>query len=122
MSKVQQYFKDYPTKTACFETADGTIFHQIGDANLHAASLKNNEVVCHKAVADKAPVPKVEKTERQLAEEKVAQLQTRLQNAKDEKAKDKVQKELDTANAALKALVEADANAPGTGTGDNGAE
>lgn len=44
--KVKSYFKDYPVSDKCFETADGTLFHQEGDANHHqTGTLKSNEPV-----------------------------------------------------------------------------
>ena len=52
MSNVKEYFKDYPGKNQCFETSDGQLFHEKGDANLHAGSLKNDEVKTHKNVED----------------------------------------------------------------------
>jgi hypothetical protein len=48
--KPEQYFKDYPGSEKCFQTSDETIFHQKGDAHLHAKSLKDDEVKEHKAV------------------------------------------------------------------------
>lgn len=58
--KANEYFKDYPGKTKCFETSDGLIFHEKGDAQYHADGLKDNEVVMHK---NKAAVVEVEETE-----------------------------------------------------------
>mgnify|MGYP001274392159 CR=1 FL=1 len=47
MEQVKQYFKDFPTRKECFVTSDGLIFHEKGDANMHAATLENNQVVAH---------------------------------------------------------------------------
>ncbi|WP_346236151.1 hypothetical protein ABDK00_016910 [Niabella insulamsoli] len=47
MSKnIQSYFKDYPGRDKCYETADGIIFHEKGDANMHQSeTLKSKEPV-----------------------------------------------------------------------------
>ncbi|HOZ95399.1 MAG TPA: hypothetical protein PLS07_00620 [Niabella sp.] len=45
-NKVQEYFDSYPGSKECFETADGMLFHQEGDARLHQTStLKETEPV-----------------------------------------------------------------------------
>lgn len=61
--KPEQYFKDYPYKEKCYQTSDEIIFHHKGDAHLHAKSLKDDEVVEHKAVQfiAEAKEPKPEK-------------------------------------------------------------
>lgn len=41
---VKQYFESYPASKKCFQTSDGLIFHQEGDANLHAKSLDSDLV------------------------------------------------------------------------------
>lgn len=48
--KPSEYFKDYPQAKQCFETSDGLIFHQEGDARLHAKTLENDAVKEHKNV------------------------------------------------------------------------
>ena len=50
MSKVQDYFKDFPASERCFETVDGLIFHERGDAKFHADGLNDKEVTEHLAV------------------------------------------------------------------------
>lgn len=46
--KAEQYFKDYPGKKECFQTSDGLIFHEEGDAKLHAQGLEDKEVEKHR--------------------------------------------------------------------------
>lgn len=54
--KPSEYFKDYPQAKECFSTSDGLIFHQEGDARLHAKTLENDKVTEHKKseVSEKA--------------------------------------------------------------------
>lgn len=47
MKQVESYFKSYPNDE-CFTTSDGMVFHKKGDANLHATSLDDKEVIPHK--------------------------------------------------------------------------
>lgn len=54
--KPEQYFKDYPGKQQCFQTADGLIFHEEGDARLHARGLEYEEVARHEREAEPEPV------------------------------------------------------------------
>ncbi|MBS1745448.1 MAG: hypothetical protein JST21_04690 [Bacteroidetes bacterium] len=49
MDKIKTYFKDYPHKEKVFETSDGLMFHEKGDAHLHAQGLKDKEVKEHLA-------------------------------------------------------------------------
>lgn len=66
---VKDYFKDYPSKTECFQTFDGLIFHQEGDANLHAHSLGKKEVLRHRKTVEKVEnVEKVDKTKKKVKE------------------------------------------------------
>lgn len=44
----EEYFKGYPASKKCHQTSDGLIFHQEGDARLHAQSLEDDEVKTHK--------------------------------------------------------------------------
>ncbi len=46
---VKQYFKDYPGSKQCFQTSDSLIFHEEGDARLHAKSLEDKDVKTHQA-------------------------------------------------------------------------
>ncbi len=45
---AKSYFTDHPSKTEVFETSDGLLFHQDGDAALHAKTLKDKEITMHK--------------------------------------------------------------------------
>lgn len=47
MNNVKRYFKDYPASNVVFETNDGLLFHQDGDAALHAKDLKIKTVTTH---------------------------------------------------------------------------
>lgn len=55
MKQVTQYFKDFPGKSKCFTTSDGLVFHENGDANLHATSLDDKEVLEHDAAKYRSP-------------------------------------------------------------------
>ena len=70
MDSVKNYFKDFPASKKCFTTADGLVFHEQGDANLHAASLDDKEVVPHDAAKYAKPA-KEEKAAKKEAGEKV---------------------------------------------------
>lgn len=54
MKKVSEYFEQYPQRKVCFQTSDGLLFHEEGDAKLHANSLENKEVESHKRPIEKA--------------------------------------------------------------------
>jgi len=71
MSKVKEYFKLYPANTECFETSDGTIFHTKYDANMHAGSLEDKEVIPHAASKNKDADNKAD-TDKKAAAEKAA--------------------------------------------------
>lgn len=48
MSRVKEYFKEFPASDKCFEATDGTLFHEEGDANLYQKSIdKNAKVKAH---------------------------------------------------------------------------
>ncbi len=51
--KVEEYFKSYPASKVCYQTSDSLIFHQEGDARLHAQSLEDDEVKTHKKTSAK---------------------------------------------------------------------
>lgn len=61
MKKVSEYFKSYPGSKKCYQTSDGFIFHQEGDAMLHARSLGDDTVAGHKKVVEIANDAKVDK-------------------------------------------------------------
>ena len=46
MKQVEEYFKTYAAND-CYSTADGFVFHEKGDAQLHAQSLKDHTVTPH---------------------------------------------------------------------------
>lgn len=48
MKKVTEYFAQYPGSNKCHQTSDGLIFHEDGDAHLHARSLVDKTVIEHK--------------------------------------------------------------------------
>lgn len=52
MSAVNQYFKDYPNSSECFQTSDGFLFHFLNDARNHANTLADKQVVNHKRETD----------------------------------------------------------------------
>lgn len=57
--KVEEYFRSYPGSNACYQSADGLIFHQEGDARLHAKSLDEKEVQAFARKKEAAPVEEV---------------------------------------------------------------
>lgn len=44
MEKVQHYFTTHPESTCVYETANGFLFHRIGDADAHAQTLPDKNV------------------------------------------------------------------------------
>jgi|GEM_PF-4785451 len=74
MKQVSAYFKDYSLSNQCFTTSEGFVFHEKGNANLHAQSLQDKKVETHKRenenpnaqntgkAREPAKVPKVGKT------------------------------------------------------------
>lgn len=54
--KVKSYFKDYPGSNECFETADGILFHQEGDANWHQTGTLKSKAPVKKHYRNAAPV------------------------------------------------------------------
>ncbi len=48
MKQVEEYFTNYTGSSVCYTTSDGLVFHEQGDARLHANSLEDKEVVQHK--------------------------------------------------------------------------
>lgn len=61
--KSEEYFKSYPGSKACHQTSDGLIFHQEGDARLHAKSLEDDAITEHKKGAVKKSVPETAEPE-----------------------------------------------------------
>lgn len=106
MKKVQEYFTLYPANTECFETSDGTLFHNQYDANLHAKSLDDKDVVTHKASKLAVKEGKKELTDKEKAQAKVDGLTAALAKEKDETKKGKIQTKLDAANDELKAATD----------------
>jgi hypothetical protein len=47
MKQVDEYFKDYPASKQCFTTSDSFVFHEKGDAGMHAQTLKDKTVEHH---------------------------------------------------------------------------
>lgn len=58
MKQVEEYFKNYTGSNYCYTTSDGLVFHEQGDARLHANSLEDKEVEQHKRKS--ATLPKEE--------------------------------------------------------------
>lgn len=58
--QVQSYFKDYPGSDQCFETTDGLLFHQEGDANLHQTGTLNSKEPVQKHIRPSIAVKAVE--------------------------------------------------------------
>lgn len=50
MEQVNAYFATH-SKDECYTTCDGMVFHQKGDAQLHAQSLKDKTVARHTRTA-----------------------------------------------------------------------
>lgn len=47
MSKAKAFFQDHAASNVVFETSDGLLFHQDGDAMLHAKTLANKNITTH---------------------------------------------------------------------------
>lgn len=101
--KPNEYFKDYPGKAKCYQTADGLIFHEKGDAQYHADGLKDKDVTTHK---NKVEVAEAELTEEE--KEALAAKATEAAAAKKAAAEEKAAKKAE-AEATKKAEAEAKA-------------
>jgi hypothetical protein len=73
MDSVKNYFKDYPGKEKCFTTTDGLVFHEKGDANMHAATLTDKEVEEHNAAKHASAKKSVETKPLTAAQKKAAE-------------------------------------------------
>lgn len=82
MKQVESYFKTH-ANDECFTTSDGMVFHKKGDANLHASSLEDKEVVPHKRA--KYAGSKVSKEEKISKETKEPKTPKETKAAKDSK-------------------------------------
>lgn len=47
MDKIKNHFDSHPNRNVVFETSDGLLFHQDGDAALHAKGLDSKAVTTH---------------------------------------------------------------------------
>jgi len=98
MDSVKEYFKDYPAKDKCFETSDGLLFHEKGDANYHANSLKDKEVKTHNATKYALPA----EDEQAKAESDAKKAEAAAKKAADAAAKKAEADAKKTADAAAK--------------------
>jgi hypothetical protein len=59
---ISAYFQDYPKSNKVFETSDGYLFHEVGDAKLHADTMANNNIEEHSRPAEAEDVDAEGKT------------------------------------------------------------
>jgi hypothetical protein len=72
MEKVKEYFNNFPASVKCFQTSDGFIFHEKGDAQMHTATLDDKEVKEHEAAKFKASKAKPDDVDKDNTEEEKA--------------------------------------------------
>lgn len=107
MNKVQQYFKDFPASEKCFETGDGLIFHERGDANMYASGLTDKEVKEHKSVKFATENQPDENAEggKMVKEKVVKEVKEKTPAAEKAGSKKKTVKEADVKEGAVKETV-----------------
>lgn len=96
--KPEQYFKDYPGKKECFQTSDGLIFHEKGDAHMHGDHLKDTEVTKFKSgkktelneAADAELTAEEIALAKEVADKKNADKEAKAKADADKKAADKL--------------------------------